>query len=343
MSLRQPTSRSFFLELPTELRLQIYDYALHDTNSITITSAAISGDDPTAPDFIPRTTIPGLPPNHVPLIRSHFDPSLLSIINPITLPQPPDETNSNGSARSSPHAPDILPHPTPLALLQTNKHIYAELTAHIRFRLPHASRGGLALYLTYPHGLLVLKAICPYLLCQARCVYISGYHTLKVQNQPNNSSTSSASTINATGGSSSPATRPRSRLRLRFRLHEPLPPHSHLTTTTAHLALGTLARTLLPPAPTPLFRKLELRVFYPDESAYSSIWGADNSPVVQALRNICGGNIDMEVWRGRRGTGVVLVARPNTAGRVVSTVWRRLGESVEESERFFVCRTCADE
>jgi hypothetical protein len=107
--------------------------------------------------------------------------------------------------------------------------------------------------------------------------------------------------------------------------------------------LGTLVRQILPPTPAPLFRKLEMRIFYPDESTYSSVWGDERSPIVEALRNICGGNIDMEVWRGRRGSGVLLVARPNPTSRIISTIWRRLGDSREESEGFVVGGMWPDE
>ena len=342
------SSRSFFLELPTELRLQIYDFALSDSDAITITSAAVAGDDPTEKDYIPRTSIPGLPPNHIPLIRSHYDPSLLSTTNSITVPIDPVE---DGIPRSAHHQKNCLPHPTPLALLQTSHQIHAELSSHLRLRRLHTSRGGLSLYLSYPYGLLVIKALYPTLLRQARCVYISGYYTLKSRLDPHlhqltSSSSTSASPYNAASSSRS-TSRGRGRLRLRLpspqRVQQQLQPHSATTTGTAHAVLGTLVRRILPPTAAPLFRKLEMRIFYPDESAYSSVWGDEQSPIVEALRNICGGNIDMEVWRGRRGSGVLLVARPNPTSRIISTIWRRLGDSREESEGFVVGGMWPDE
>lgn len=53
----------------------------------------------------------------------------------------------------------------------------------------------------------------------------------------------------------------------------------------------------------------------------------DDSPVCVALRNIHLGEIGIEIWRGRYGTGVYLTATPTKERkRVVSTVWRKLEE-----------------
>ncbi|KAG9830215.1 hypothetical protein KCU98_g13750, partial [Aureobasidium melanogenum] len=53
----------------------------------------------------------------------------------------------------------------------------------------------------------------------------------------------------------------------------------------------------------------------------------DSSPASVILRNVCGGFIDMEVARGRHGTGIYVSVRPHPDNkRVISTVWRRLVE-----------------
>ncbi|KAF2491454.1 hypothetical protein BU16DRAFT_529970 [Lophium mytilinum] len=350
------TSRSFLLELPTELRLAIYDFALSDPDNITITSAPVAGDDPTAPDYIPRNEIPGLPANHVPVVRSCYDASLLSITNPISVDKP-QERGSNGHSG--------LPHPTSFALLQTSRQINAEVAEHIRFRAPKNANSGLSLYTSYPYGLLVLKALYPSLLRQARSVHICGYYTLKPRESTSSitssgsstSSTASASTSmssssdsgstqsSSTDSSMSAADSFRINMqgrRPRVRLPTPPPrpvqhqPHPAATTVLARSAIASLIRTLLPPAPTPgsnnpiplpMFKNLELRVYYPDECAYAQVWSDDNSPVIDTLRNTCGGLIDMEVWRGRRGCGVCVKVRPNPGSRVVSTVWRRFEDA----------------
>lgn len=95
--------------------------------------------------------------------------------------------------------------------------------------------------------------------------------------------------------------------------------------------LASLVRSTLGQDPTTPLTKFEMRIYFPNsksgEDSYYSIWGDDNSPVCVVLRNLCGGFIDMECWRGRNGNGVSLSVRPNPEkSRVISTVWRRLQE-----------------
>lgn len=99
--------------------------------------------------------------------------------------------------------------------------------------------------------------------------------------------------------------------------------------------LGSLIAALFGPDPKYEIRKLELRIYYPGQDSYSTVWGDDNSPTVIALRNIYAGEISIEVWRGQKGTGVYLSAtKPMLESlegegrkkRMVSTVWRRLEE-----------------
>lgn len=70
-----------------------------------------------------------------------------------------------------------------------------------------------------------------------------------------------------------------------------------------------------------------MRIYYPGDDSYSTVWGDDGSPTVVALRNIANAEVGIEVWRGQKGTGIYLCARPaRERKRVVSTVWRRLEE-----------------
>lgn len=356
-----PTPRCHILELPTELRLQVYDYVLRDSEAITIASAAIAHDcssnnnnnDSSKNDSNKNDSnnnsgrsgsvskaIDGLPSNHLPLVTTYYDPDLLSISTPPTL------VPHNALA----DAPAV---PTPLSLLLTNRHLNSELGSHLHHPRTHRS----SLYITYPYGLLVCQAQCPHLLQQARHIRISGAYTgassssstkaasptlasralpgndsgyFSFSRSPSASPSSSSSSSSSSPSSSSATSSPSSPA-----------PHTTPTASTTALAtsaLSSLVRTVLSPSPSraPLFRSLELRIYYPDEGAYYGVWGDDSSPIVVALRSICGGAIDVEVWRGRRGTGVRLVARPNPASRVVSTVWRRLGDGREESEGFVV-------
>ncbi|KAI5207550.1 hypothetical protein E4T42_02969 [Aureobasidium subglaciale] len=89
----------------------------------------------------------------------------------------------------------------------------------------------------------------------------------------------------------------------------------------AHLVSTTLGKS--PPHP---IEKLEARIYFPGADSYPRVW-EDSSPASVILRNVCGGYIDMEVARGRHGTGIYVSVRPHAENkRVISTVWRRLIE-----------------
>lgn len=88
-----------------------------------------------------------------------------------------------------------------------------------------------------------------------------------------------------------------------------------------HLISVTLGRNSRYP-----IEKLEARIYFPGEDSYPRVWD-DRSPASVILRNVCGGFIDMEVARGRHGTGLYVSVRPHPENkRVISTVWRRLIE-----------------
>jgi hypothetical protein len=96
------------------------------------------------------------------------------------------------------------------------------------------------------------------------------------------------------------------------------PPHLE---QLAQLVLATLGQS--PPYP---IDKLEARIYFPGNDSYPRVWG-DSSPASVILHNVFGGFIDMEVARGRHGTGVHVSVRPHPENkRVISTVWRRLVE-----------------
>ncbi|CAD0092885.1 unnamed protein product [Aureobasidium vineae] len=89
----------------------------------------------------------------------------------------------------------------------------------------------------------------------------------------------------------------------------------------AHLVSATLGKS-----PRYPIEKLEARIYFPGGDSYPRVWD-DSSPASVILRNVCGGFIDMEVARGRHGTGIYVSVRPHPDNkRVISTVWRRLVE-----------------
>ena len=197
--------------------------------------------------------------------------------------------------------------------------------------------------------MLVLKTLYPNLLKQAKNVYISGYYVsppATARTEPTAVSKrnldlgflglAALSSISAAPSRmqspplrppSPPSTPPSGR-------QSNLVPYPPETAALAPAALASLIRTLLPPvrAAIPLFAKLEARILFPGEASYSSVWNDEYGPVVQMLRNTCGGRIDMEVLRGRTGNAIVLVTRPCPRSRVVSTNWGMLGSARDEFE-----------
>lgn len=208
--------------------------------------------------------------------------------------------------------------------------------------------GGLSLYITYPYGILVLKSLYPNLLRQAKNVYISGYYispptSTRSEPRPAKSRNMdlgiplfngyfyvSPNNRLRIGSPPPPVSPPTSPSTSNCKTHLPIYPLE--TATAAPCALASLIRTILPSTPNPLFQKLEARILYPGEMSYPSVWSDDNGPIVQMLRNACGGKIDMEVSRGRAGNAVMMTARPRPRSRVVSTMWTRLGSGRGEVE-----------
>ena len=258
-----------------------------------------------------RNPAPGLPQNHEPVIEGRYDASLLSITHPPVISLTPFTSCPPESPRNS------GPHEAHAALLRTNKQIREELVSHFNV----AKNRKTSLFVSYPHGLHVLATSTPQLLRQARSLHLAGAYTPRTFD-------------------------PQRAARLGYSVH----PSSHLNneaqnyhggTIPPHAnQLGTLIASLCGPNARQEVKRLEMRIYYPGPDSYCTVWGDDNSPTVVALRNIYAGEVTIEVWRGRWGTGVYLYAIPNTAEmgeagaggivrrgkRVVSTVWRRLEE-----------------
>ncbi|KAF2016524.1 hypothetical protein BU24DRAFT_203634 [Aaosphaeria arxii CBS 175.79] len=307
--LDQSNQHSFLLGLPTEIRLQIYDYCLADANVLTITAAPLTVFGHNIKDTA-RAEIPGVPRDYSPLFRYGYDSKLLSLSDPPSISLDVDNELNETCHQSSPYY-------APQALMQSCGMIYAELSDYMRNRRPGKDNGGLALYLTYPYGVLVLKELYPFLLSQAKAVYISGYYNI-----PKASSPQPTPFINAINPSLPP--RP-----MRLRMSSPfirqymksLPPFPLCTAAAAPRALARLVRTILSPKPGRM-QKLESRIVFP-EGSYADVWCHDDAPINQILRNTCGGSISMHVSRGDTVNCVHLVAKPNPGSRTVSTNWSR--------------------
>lgn len=324
---------------------QIYDYCLADTNTITITAAPTTVFGHRIKDRARKVAIPGLPLDLAPLVKYTYDPTLLSISNPVTIELDCGKQVNKSSDQQLYHGP--------LALLQSCRLIHNELTDYMHRKKATPGKGGLALYITYPYGVLVLKTLYPRLLLHARNVYISGYyispHTdnqISEEKETRNPDTRIMQGIPLLNSYFHVA--PNNRLRIGSPPPTPSPPHSPTPPSTtlspyppstaelAPLALASLVKTILPSTPAPRFRKLEARILFPGPDSYSTVWTDDNGPIVQMLGNAAGGKIDMEVSRGRSENAVVMRVEPRMGGRVVSTCWKRLEHGQEEAEKVVV-------
>jgi hypothetical protein len=189
---------SAFLSLPTELRCQIYDYLLVDSQAITISAGYITVFGNRIQDRARKHEIPGLPLDLAPLVRQTRDASLLAVA------KPPEIAIDDGPTDTAEPDTSTLGMPAPLALSLTCRLVNDELTDYTRGRRqiktararsakPNAEEveptadddtEGLSLYVTYPYGVLVLKTLYPYLLKQARRVYISGHYSNPKDSEP---------------------------------------------------------------------------------------------------------------------------------------------------------------
>tara|TARA_R110002003_G_scaffold214_22_gene16168 strand:- start:13826 stop:15061 length:1236 start_codon:yes stop_codon:yes gene_type:complete len=190
-TLHDPDMYSAFLSLPTEIRCNIYDYLLADSHAVTISAGYITVFGNRIQDRARKHDIRGLPLDFAPLARSHYDAALLSVA------KPPEVAIDHGWMGDVEQTTGTLGMPAPLALQLTCRLVNDELTDYMRGRRQiKAARArslnpnvevqepvaehddeGLSLHVSYPYGLLVLKSQYPYLLKQARRVYISGYYT----------------------------------------------------------------------------------------------------------------------------------------------------------------------
>lgn len=326
--------RCQFLELPIEVRLLIYDYAIAETNHITISVAEMEKN--IFDDSTPKETVEGIPGQFVPLIKNGFDPKMMEIgkVEMIPLPDLLGTSTLTGSMDSGygsfdafdtteavkfgrPNHPKV-PLLTAMSLSLTNRQINNEMNAHIN----HPTSQRSTLHVNYPYGIIVLETLYPSLLRYAEKICISGWYDR--------------------AGDEDGATHDHGPYPIQG-LNRPNIPHVPLTHTPssvydlANSSLTRLIRTTLPNTPHPTLKSLSFRLFYPRESGYSVIWSCNSSPIPVALKNICGGQVDMKVLRGGLGNGVIMEVEPMVEKRCVSTVWRRFqGQRRGEGEAWRV-------
>ncbi|OQN99996.1 hypothetical protein B0A48_14201 [Cryoendolithus antarcticus] len=283
-----------FLGLPTELRLQIYDIALHQSSQITIGSAELTGS---APDIIHRLygdgrkPFSGLQHNHEPVIVSGYDAGLLGISKPAHV----SAEATQGTRR------DYMYHDAHATLSRVNRQINTELKSHLATR---AHGRNASLFVSYPSGLHILRSYAPGLLQQARSVHLAGAYTgSKVGYRAQHGAHLPNATLCQPG-----ETKRRPQV---------------IPDSTAQLK--DLLTSCFGPKSIHKIQQLDMRIYYVGPDSYSMIWSPETSPVVVALTEIPNADFEITLYRGGKGTGVHLRIRPSE-GRVVRTVWRPLQE-----------------
>ncbi|KAI6897227.1 hypothetical protein D0869_09568 [Hortaea werneckii] len=306
------------LSLPTELRLEIYNYLVQRSDIITIGTAELHGPHH---EIIYRQYASGknpskdAPPGHEPLILNGYNANLLHPTRPAKI-------------HLSRHNQDEDATITPKTRLRLVCHQTArELAQHF----PPNPRPA-HLFLSYPYGLHILHSRHPSLLNQARTIHLTGIYTPSDFSPARAAACPSPSHRRTLDGnsSSSPVLEPSDIApELSNLLTTIFPPPTPPDTNSSHHEHPTQ-----PALPT---THLHLRIHYPGADSYSTIWGDEASPIVLALRGIPYGEIKLEIWRGKWGNGVDLkVEVPGDEQgeeekeeewmkrRVVQTGWRRL-------------------
>lgn len=275
-------TRCRFLELPTELRLIIYGFAVLDARVVTIGTAKLTGN---APDIVHRqfganrSPFTGIPRHSEPVVETHFDAALLSgkatIESNCSTQNPPVAFSSWSSHQS---------------LLRLNRQVNGEIRSH--FALPVHRQTNL--FVSYPHGLHFLQTTTPELLLQSRSVHVCGSYIPRISERPRR------------GGAT----------------HYAVPEELEGDVVPDAVGqLSKLVKDTFGSNASHPVEKLELRIYYPGDS-YSTVWSDTDSPIGVALYNIGCAEIDMVVYRGRYGNGVHLTATPVTERkRVITTVW----------------------
>jgi hypothetical protein len=302
-----------FFKIPLELRLAIYDYALSD---VTITVEEQDSNIFNSGEL--DSEVEGLPARYVPKVENEYKVDMVMVGAPKVVPYKNtlgQTVSLMGMSSADPSLAGVsmdsgyasagssmysiaststtslplssiddklsnAPPITNISLLQINSQIRNEMLMQMRSRIAKQT----TLYVTYPYGLLVLQHHYPALLQSAKHIVITGSYTSPEPASPSASS--------------------------------PKPPPDP-TQLAATKALQRLTRTLYSSyrqvTPTEYYKRmqtLQMRIFYPDETRYSSVWGDADSPVVAAMQLIPAGYIETKTWRGRAGNAVTMKVRP---------------------------------
>lgn len=405
---REHSSHCALLELPVELRLQIYTtLRLYGTITVTASHTNELSDDNLNNIAASRPTssrcIPGVPEGHVPVLAQGVVTRILSI---------PETATLGSAAAAAAAALRNLRHNVEgiRALKQTCSQIRHELYVQLdrrkairRWKNGRWDDGGLDLdlVLMYPLGVCVAAHPCfAELLDRARSVRIMG--VCELDNPAAIESDGGAElleiwakaldrVVNAVLGPAAVKRRGESELQAVAGSQEEFggdggdddddddedndtdtrdgssssstSSSPSLSAASSHDADDSIAQTShaaiprgllegpryalddIAPTSHPAPPALHMRIFHPDTSGagapqerqggtttYHGIWAAPASPGPRALAHIHGGAIRLAVYRGRRGTGMEVVARDNggRGGRMLSALWPRFATDEDD-------------
>jgi len=335
-----------FLSLPTELRLDIYDYALYDSRELTIATVLDPHPNPHRPSY----NIPGLPANHIPVLRSGFDASLLDF-TPLAKQawkfKPTPSTPASGavtplSTATTPavatpglaitnsyfayqpaehHVSNGSPQASPYSLLATSRAIRDELSDYLTRRPAEPLR----LHVSFPYGVLVLEHMYPALLASTSELSIGGFFTGEWERRHKNAHPDQHETpppflsrgLQGQGGRVHDAGSPAN--------NGPNPPNithdTHLESTAALLSIIHKLRGPKTQALRSHVATVTVRSFTPIECGYGTTLEFDSSPSFVAMKAINQGIFDTWCWRGKGGTVWIVRMRPGGDGRAITNSW----------------------
>ena len=274
-----------FLNLPTELRILIYDFALCGSEIVTLGTTKLTGK---SPDLVHRLYSgnrlphPELPANHEPTVVYGYSSPLLS-----------NSLKSNTHVTADTPLPPIRSHEnTHLNLLLLCRTVKQELEQHMRLETTR----GTDVFASFPDGLHVFRSLTPHLIPQLRSLHIAGTydkaHEFSQRLYANAMRRPSLEAVHFYGATTSSDIVPPSIQALK-----------HLINSVVDQTTGVLQ-----------ISQLTLRIYYPGPNSYSrTVWSDDLSPVAVALGCLGYGDINLSISRWNVGTGVSLIARPNAS------------------------------
>lgn len=288
-----PRRISLFLDLPVELRMLIYSFALCTHPIITVSTTELRGGQHDIVHRLygnERSPCPSLLENHEPVIVPQYDAGLLSIVRKASLDATVPLRDGVGL--------DM-----PRTLMLVNKLVHGELRAYLKLTQNRPT----SLFISYPQGLHVLATLAPHLVLQTRSVHLAGVYVV------NDISSRLEATRYQRGNTSS------------GKQYDCLFYNSKIRSTNSG-QLAAMVLSFFGPNPTHKIAKFEMRIYYPGVDAYNMVWSDERSPIRIALQNIHAGESKHYVWRGESGTGVLLSIVQSESRMTATTKFKKLEE-----------------